>query len=252
MDDDFYNIDMWCFEKYIDELDIGISTLSDRQKDQFHMYYELLVQWNSFFNLTAITEFQDVIIKHFVDSISLVKWCWCEEGMLTEASIIDVGTGAGFPGVPMKIIFPDLKITLLDSLGKRIEFLNYLVNELGLSDTPVVHCRAEDIARREDMREQFDICVSRAVANLTVLSEYCLPFLKLGGHFLALKTIKSSPELLDAESAIKILGGTIVRRTSFYLPSSDISRSVFGIRKDRPTPDQYPRKAGIPKKRPLK
>lgn len=230
-----------------DANELGIS-LSEDQIKQFITYYELLVEWNSFMNLTAITEFNDVMKKHFIDSLSLVK----AVDLSKKLSVIDVGTGAGFPGVPLKIAFPNLKITLLDSLNKRVQFLNHVIHILNLSDMNAVHGRAEDFAKNVFYREQYDLCVSRAVANMTTLSEYCIPFVKVNGKFISYKSEKLSEELEQAQKAIHILGGSIFDQIEFYLPNSDIYRNLFIIDKIEATPKKYPRKAGLPSKEPIR
>lgn len=237
-----YNVDL--LNKSLKALDIE---LTDKQLEQFIKYYELLVEWNSFMNLTAITEFNEVCIKHFTDSVSLIKALDCNK----EMSVIDVGTGAGFPGIPLKIVFPKLKITLLDSLGKRVKFLNEVIDQLGLENIESIHGRAEDYAKPQLLRESFDICVSRAVANLSTLSEYCLPYVKKDGFFVSYKSEKVLDEMKTADKAIKILGGEIYKQVEFTLPDSDIYRNLFMIKKINTTPKKYPRKAGLPSKEPL-
>ncbi len=221
--------------------------LEDRQIQQFIRYYEMLVEWNEVMNLTAITDYDDVMKKHFVDSLSLIK----AYDVTSKAKVIDIGTGAGFPGLALKIAYPSLQVTLLDSLNKRIQFLNAVIEELQLTGVETIHGRAEDYAKPNTLREQFDLCVSRAVANLSTLSEYCLPFVKEGGYFISYKSEKVCEEVQTAESAIKILGGKIDKQVEFYLPDSDIYRNLFVIRKVRKTPSKYPRKAGLPSKEPL-
>ena len=237
-----YNTDFFKEDLY----QLGI-TLTDRQLQQFLQYYEMLVEWNQVMNLTAITEYRDVMKKHFVDSLSLVKACDLKNGL----SLIDVGTGAGFPGLALKIAFPGLKVTLLDSLNKRILFLNAVIDKLELSDVQTVHGRAEDQAKPGKLREVYDICVSRAVANLSVLSEYCLPFVRVGGVFVSYKSEKISQELADAKDAIRILGGNVKDQIEFMLPDSDFYRSLVVIEKCSCTQVKYPRKAGLPTREPL-
>jgi 16S rRNA (guanine527-N7)-methyltransferase len=237
-----YNIES--FEKDLEELNIK---LKKRQMCQFLQYYELLVEWNSFMNLTAITDFDEVIKKHFIDSLSLVKGI----DLSKEFSVIDIGTGAGFPGIPLKIAFPNLKITLLDSLNKRIKFLDEVINILELKDIKTIHGRAEDFAKEKNYRQSYDLCVSRAVANLSTLSEYCLPYVKTGGKFISYKSEKITDEMNAAKNAIKILGGNISGQVDFNLPDSDIYRNLFIIDKIKDTPMKYPRKAGLPSKEPL-
>lgn len=221
--------------------------LSERQIEQFDMYYNLLIEWNGFMNLTAITEFEDVCLKHFLDSISLIKAYDCNQ----EALVLDIGTGAGFPGIPLKIAYPKLNIVLVDSLGKRVKFLNEVIDRLQLTDIVAIHSRAEDFIKEKGRREGFDLCVSRAVANLTTLSEYCLPYVKVGGAFISYKSEKIVEESKDAAKGINILGGKVESQTEFYLPNSDIYRNLFLIRKVKTTPSKYPRKAGLPAKEPL-
>lgn len=232
------------FEKDLSALDIR---LSEHQIDQFLKYYELLVEWNEFMNLTAITEYDEVMKKHFVDSLSLIK----TYDVSREATVIDVGTGAGFPGLALKIAYPNLKVTLLDSLNKRINFLNEVITQLGLSGIDTVHGRAEDFAKPDKLRGKYDLCVSRAVANMSTLSEYCLPFVKVGGEFISYKSEKIGEEMNNAKNAITLLGGKLDRSEEFYLPDSDIYRNLVVIKKVKETPKKFPRKAGLPAKEPL-
>ena len=229
--------------------------LSDEQKNQFLIYFELLNEWNSFMNLTAITEYDEVMKKHFVDSVSLVKAYIDKDEKIPfknkEMTLIDIGTGAGFPGVPLKIVFPNLKVTLLDSLNKRIKFLNEVIEKLGLTNIEATHGRAEDFAKPGKLRESYDLCVSRAVANLSTLSEYCLPFVKVGGRFISYKSEKSTEEIKQAENAIKLLGGKMNSQIDFILPDSEIYRNLLIIDKIKETPKKFPRKAGTAAKEPL-
>lgn len=225
---------------------LGIS-LTDTQKQQFDKFYELLVEWNKVMNLTGITEYEEVNEKHFIDSVSLVEAINVNE----VKTVIDIGTGAGFPGIPLKIVFPHLKVVLLDSLNKRINFLKTVINELGLTDIQTIHGRAEDYAKQTQYREQFDLCVSRAVANLSTLSEYCVPYIKIGGMFVPYKSGEIDEEVLEAQNAIHILGGKIEEVIKFQLPDTEINRSFVKITKTRNTAKKYPRKAGLPSKEPL-
>ena len=231
----------------IDEMHkLGIS-LTEQQSEQLYEYYRLLVEWNSFMNLTGITEFSEVVQKHFVDSLSIVK----VKNMNDVDNLIDVGTGAGFPGLPLKIVFPHLKVTLLDSLNKRIDFLNAVIEKTGLTGIETIHGRAEDFAKPGLKREIYDLCVSRAVANLATLSEYCLPYVKIGGEFIPYKSGEVADELQDAKSAVFLLGGKGESCENFDLPGSDIHRSLVRIKKVGGCPKKYPRKAGMPSKVPL-
>ena len=231
----------------IDEMHkLGIS-LTEQQSEQLYEYYRLLVEWNSFMNLTGITEFSEVVQKHFVDSLSIVK----VKNMNDVDNLIDVGTGAGFPGLPLKIVFPHLKVTLLDSLNKRIDFLNAVIEKTGLTGIETIHGRAEDFAKPGLKREIYDLCVSRAVANLATLSEYCLPYVKIGGEFIPYKSGEVADELQDAKSAVFLLGGKVESCENFDLPGSDIHRSLVRIKKVGGCPKRYPRKAGMPSKVPL-
>ena len=233
-------------------------TLTERQLAQFVRYYEMLAEWNERMNLTAITAYEDVMKKHFLDSLSLTKVLdgngfpgGKDAGKGCAASLIDVGTGAGFPGLALKIAFPELKVTLLDSLNKRIQFLEAVIGELELEGVRAVHGRAEDFAKPGEMRESFDLCVSRAVARLSTLAEYCLPFVRQGGMFVAYKSEKVSQEMQEAQRAVSLLGGRLEGQTEFMLPNSDIYRNLILIKKVKPSPGKYPRKAGLPGKEPL-
>lgn len=234
-------------EKQCEELEI---LLSDNQKEQFFRYYEMLIEWNKVMNLTAITEISDVITKHFADSLLLVKAI----PNIKESPYycIDIGTGAGFPGIPLKIAFPQLKFVLLDSLNKRVGFLNAVINELRLENITAVHGRAEDLAHNAEYRESFDLCVSRAVANMSTLSEYCLPFVKTGGLFIPYKSGRIEEEKNTAVSAINKLGGNMESVISLLLPGSDVERTFIPVKKVKATQKKYPRKAGLPSKEPLK
>ena len=229
----------------LEALDI---VLDQEQIDQFDKYYEILVEWNKVMNLTGITEYQEVVEKHFLDSLSIVKVMDMDQA----ERVIDIGTGAGFPGIPLKIAFPKLDIVLLDSLNKRIRFLDHVIEELGLEGIRTIHGRAEDFARDGKYRERFDLCVSRAFANLSSLSEYCLPYVKVGGRFVSYKSGDIGEEVNDASKAIALLGGKKERIEKFQLPDTDIQRSFVVIRKTKNTQKRYPRKAGMPTKEPLK
>ena len=220
--------------------------LTEEMLAQFSSYEKLLVEWNEKMNLTAITEHNEVVIKHFADSLFGLKF------IKDSSSVIDVGTGAGFPGLPLKIARPDIKLTLLDSLNKRLNFLTEVKNQLGLSDVTCVHSRAEDGAKSDsDLRESFDVATSRAVANLSVLCEYCLPYLKRGGVFLAYKGSDVDEELMNAQNAIETLGGEVTGVYQYNIPDTDINHSVVVITKVRNTPDKYPRLQGKIQKKPL-
>ncbi len=227
--------------------DIGIM-LTDEQKNQFLEYYEILVKWNKVMNLTAITEYSEVLVKHFVDSLSIARTI----DMNKVYSVIDVGTGAGFPGIPLKIAFPHLQITLLDSLKKRVGFLSEVIEQLHLNQIRAIHGRAEEYARQKEHRENYDLCVSRAVANLSTLSEYCLPYVKLNGMFVPYKSGKIQDELQEAARALRLLGGRVENVYKFNLADTNMSRSLVVVKKEKETPKKYPRKAGLPSKEPLK
>lgn len=226
--------------------ELGI-ILRDEQKHQFDLFYELLVEWNKVMNLTGITEYEEVNEKHFVDSLSITKAI----DMNSLDNLIDIGTGAGFPGIPLKIAFPHLKVVLLDSLKKRIKFLNTVIEELRLTDIETIHGRAEDFAKQEEYREQFQLCVSRAVANLSTLSEYCMPYIHAGGMFIPYKSGEIEEEVNGAKKAVHVLGGKIEDVVKFQLPGTEIGRSFVKIKKYQNTPKKYPRKAGLPAKEPI-
>ncbi len=235
-------------------------TLTNHQIEQFILYYDLLVEWNTVMNLTAITDYDEVLKKHFLDSISIVHYFEANEkykGLLMEEinagkyKLIDVGTGAGFPGIPIKILFPEIEIVLLDSIQKRVNFLNEVISKLSLEGITAIHMRAEDAGQQNEYREKFDLAVSRAVSNLSTLSEYCLPFVKIGGSFISYKSVGLKEELESAKKAINILGGAIGETKDFVLPNSEINRSLCEIKKIKAMAKKYPRKAGLPSKEPL-
>lgn len=233
-------------EYFLDELGKLNISLSEMQINQFIRFYKMLIEKNKVMNLTAITEFDEVIDKHFLDSLNLFRLI----DLNSEKRILDLGTGAGFPGIPLKIAFPKIKITLVDSLNKRVMFLNDVVNQLGLEDVECVHARAEDLAKKKEYREEYDICVSRAVANLSTLSEYCIPFVKVGGNFISYKSGDCDEEINSSKAAIKKLGARISKVENFEI--KDMGRSFVVIDKISSTPSKYPRKAGLPSKEPLK
>lgn len=225
---------------------MGIS-LQEAQLEQFMTYLSLLLEWNEKMNLTAITEPREVVLKHFADCLSLVPWVEWKKGL----RVIDVGTGAGFPGLPIKLACPEITLTLLDSLQKRIGFLQEVGSRLGLHDVEYIHSRAEDGGQNPLYREKFDLCVSRAVANLSVLAEYCLPFIKVGGRLAALKGPDAAAEAEQAKGALKKLGGRLVEIKDVSIPYTDLSHKLVFIEKIAPTPKKYPRNAGKIKKEPL-
>ena len=225
---------------------IGLQ-VSDQQIQKLYQYYELVTEKNKVMNLTAITDYEEKIKKHFVDSLMIAKKTKFQKGV----RLIDIGTGAGFPGIPLKLMFPEVEIVLLDSLKKRIGFLQEVIQALELKGITAIHGRAEEPARQKEYREQFDMCVSRAVANLSVLAEYCIPYVKVGGSFVAYKSGQIEEELKEAAYAVKTLGGEIVELEQFSLPGSDIERTLVRISKEKQTPQLYPRTAGKPAKEPL-
>lgn len=237
--------------------------LDDNQVAQFEKYYDMLIEKNKVMNLTAITDRDEVILKHFIDSAALAELYNFKDNAL---NVIDIGTGAGFPGIPLKIIFPQLNITLFDSLNKRVKFLQEVIDELGLNGDGIkntsaglnigsccaIHGRAEEGARNLDMREKYDLAVSRAVANMAVLAEYCMPFVRVGGYFIPYKTDKVEDELAQGRKAISILGGKYESTKKLMLPDSDIGRSFIFIKKVKHTPKAFPRNPGTASKQPLK
>lgn len=237
-----YNLEK--FKNGLQQLHIA---LSEKQMEQFLQYYELLVEKNKVMNLTAITEFDEVVEKHFLDSVSLTQQLDLHQPL----KVLDLGTGAGFPGIPLKIVFPELEITLMDSLNKRVLFLQDVISSLQLENIEAVHGRAEEAARNKKYRESFDLCLSRAVANISTLSEYCLPFVKIGGSFISYKSSTIEDELEDGKKGIAILGGKVKDVYKFTLPDSELQRSFVIIEKEKKTPKAYPRKAGTPSKEPL-
>lgn len=237
------------FEEFKDELIIQAKKidviLDEEQIQKFYKYMELLLEWNEKINLTAIVEPRDVILKHFVDSLTI-----CKE-LQKNKTLADIGTGAGFPGIPVKILRPDLDITLIDSLNKRVNFLTMVIEALKLEKIIALHGRIEDFGKNKKYREKFDYVTSRAVANLSTLSEYMIPLVKLGGKCICMKGSKIDEELKNAEKAVKTLGGKIEKVDTFLLPDTDMGRNIILIKKEKATPNKYPRKAGTPTKEPI-
>ncbi|MBS6252822.1 MAG: 16S rRNA (guanine(527)-N(7))-methyltransferase RsmG [Clostridia bacterium] len=234
------------FSKLISSYGKEISIeFSNIQIEKFYKYMNLLIEWNEKINLTAITEPKEIIIKHFIDSLTVLK------DIKGKNTLVDVGTGAGFPGIPLKIMDEEIKITLLDSLNKRINFLNEVINQLDLKNIETIHSRVEDAGKNKKYRERFDIATARAVANLATLSEYMLPLVKVGGKSICMKGSEVSEELQNSKKAISILGGEIENIDNFQLPKSDMMRNIVIIKKVKNTPNKYPRKPGTPSKEPI-
>ncbi|WEV60960.1 16S rRNA (guanine(527)-N(7))-methyltransferase RsmG [Streptococcaceae bacterium ESL0729] len=234
-------------EEFYKELEKFELVLDDRQKEQFEAYFTLLVEWNEKINLTAITEKKEVYLKHFYDSIAPILY-----GLIPneEVKLLDIGAGAGFPSIPMKIIFPHIKVTIIDSLNKRINFLRLLGGELGISDLELLHGRAEDFGQDKEFRGSFDFVTARAVARLNVLNEITIPFLKKNGILLSLKASQMKDEVSEAKHSLSVLGAKLIKEVDYKLPNGD-ERHILVIEKTKDTPNKYPRKAGTPNKKPL-
>lgn len=228
--------------KYFEDLNINIT---EKQLEKFYKYMNLLIDWNEKINLTAIIEPKEIILKHFVDSLTINKY------IDKNAKLVDVGTGAGFPGIPLKILRLDVDITLVDSLNKRVKFLDEVIQKLELEGIKTIHGRAEELGKNKEHRENYDVATSRAVANIATLSEYMIPFVKEKGNCIYMKGPEVKQELLNGKKAINVLGGEIIKEEEFNLPKSDIKRTIIIINKTRKTPNNYPRKAGIPAKEPI-
>lgn len=231
------------FEEMQKKLDIKLNV---EQLEKFYKYMGLLIEWNEKMNLTAITEPNEIILKHFVDSLTILK------EISNNSKVVDVGTGAGFPGIPLSIANESLKITLVDSLNKRLIFLQEVIEKLELKNVEIIHSRAEDFGQNKKYRENFDFATSRAVANLSTLSEYLIPLVKINGKCICMKASDVEEEINQAKNAINVLGGTIEKIEEFKLPESDIGRTIIIINKQKNTPTKYPRKAGTPSKEPIK
>ena len=234
-------------EEFLSTLKLAFSKkgiiLTDKQSEDFYKYYSLLVEWNNKFNLTTITSLQDVIYKHFLDSVMSVDL------IQKNARVLDIGAGAGFPSLPLKILRPDIKLSMLDSVNKKVTFLQEVSKQLNLSNVDAIHSRAEDLASKQNYREQFDVVVSRAVSRLNTLSEYCLPFLKIGGKMIAYKSLETQAEIAEAEPAIKILGGE--KSKIIDVSFEDVNRTLVLISKKTKTPPKYPRGGNKPRLQPL-
>ena len=236
-------------EKFVLELSKHNFELTDKQKQQFKLYFKMLIEVNEHVNLTRITEEDEVYLKHFYDSITplFTFGAVFKDG----ATLCDVGAGAGFPSIPLKILKPGLKVTIVDSLQKRLNFLKDLISELGLTDVELVHGRAEDVGQNKLYRERLDIVTARAVARMSVLSEYCLPLVKKGGYFVALKGPKAEDELDDGKKALEVLGGKLIKDEELTLPASEEERTLVLVQKVKSTPKKYPRQAGTPRRKPI-
>ena len=241
---DKYNFDL--INEYCENKNIP---LDDKKREGLATFYEMLVEKNKVMNLTGITEWDDVVLRHFIDSLSLVE---CIDLSKFQGKVLDLGTGAGFPGMPLKILYPDVEFVLFDSLNKRIKFLEDVSASLSLKNISLIHGRAEEFARKPEHRESYDLVLSRAVANISTLSEYCLPFVKVGGSFVSYKTEAIDEELKESGRAVSLLGGEVNHIVRFELPHSDMKRSLLKIEKVKPCSKKYPRKAGVPSKEPLK
>ena len=238
-------------EKLAEALSRWDLTISEKQAEQFEKFYLNLIEWNKVMNLTAITEENDVIEKHFLDCLAVPALLGEKEAVKNAKKIIDVGTGAGFPGIPLAIFWPEKEFVLMDSLQKRIMFLEDSVQKMGIQNVTLRHARAEELAKEKGMRESFDLCVSRAVASLPVLSEYCVPFVRKGGYFLPYKAAEIADEAKSGEKALHILGARLDDVIEYTLPGTDYGRSLLIIYKEGITAGKYPRKAGLPSKEPL-
>ena len=234
------------FYKYLDQQARKIDImLSEEQLQKFYKYMKLLLEWNEKINLTAIIEPKEIILKHFIDSLSIIKY------IKNKNSLVDVGTGAGFPGIPIKIVLPEIKVILIDSLNKRITFLNEVISQLDLKYIEAVHSRVEDFARNKEYREKFDVATARAVAQLPIILEYLIPLTKVKGNIICMKGNKIDEEIKKSKKAISVLGGNLEKIDNFYLPDADIERNIIIVNKVEKTSSKYPRKAGIPSKNPI-
>ncbi|MEG1287482.1 MAG: 16S rRNA (guanine(527)-N(7))-methyltransferase RsmG [Clostridium sp.] len=227
--------------------ELGIDT-SDKMLDNLKIYRDMLADWNQHMNLTGIVDEKEVYIKHFLDSVSSIKNGYIKDGI----SLIDVGTGAGFPGLPLRICLENMEVTLLDSLNKRINFLQEVSKNVGIDDIKYIHGRAEDFGKMEEYREQYDVATARAVAGLPILMEFCVPFIKVGGYFVCLKGPNANLELEESKAAMEVLGIEFIEKIDAKLPESDLNHNILVFKKIKNTPEKYPRKAGKPSKNPIK